>query len=185
MTEGVPVRDGDPVRGIRKAFATFELSAPLHPILVHFTIALTSASLAFDLIARVFGVGSLSHAAWWILAASVLVTAGTIISGIVSRIRLPIEEGLARSYLRGHMALGPMFFGALIALTIWRADLWYDDMPVSWWYLGALALAVSLMTVQGYLGGELVYRWGADVSGRYRALPVVGEREAPRIAHNR
>src|SRR5687768_14094013 len=103
----IPVRDGEPVSGLRAALATFELSAPLHPILVHFTIALTSASLAFDLIARAFGVASLADAGWWTLAASALVTVATIVTGVVSRVRLPIEEGEARSYLRAHMALGP------------------------------------------------------------------------------
>lgn len=169
----LPVRDGEPIRGLRAGLRTFEMSAPLHPILVHFTIALTSASLAFDVAARIFDAPSLRDAAWWTIAASALVTLPAVLSGVTSRMRLPIEEGEARSYLRGHMFLGPLFLGILIAVAVWRADLWYDAREVSWWYLSALAAAVVVMTVQGYLGGELVYRYGADVRGRYRSLPVV------------
>ena len=176
----LPVRDGEPIHGVRQALRTFELSAPLHPILVHFTIALTSTSLAFDLIARVFGLVSLAEAGWWTLAASALVTVATIITGVTSRIGLPVEEGEARSYLRAHMALGSFFFGLLLAITIWRADFWNDSRQVSWWYLGALAAVALVMTIQGFLGGELVYRYGMDVRGRYRPLPVGGRAHPPR-----
>ena len=43
---------------------------------------------------------------------------------------------------------------------------------VSWLYLAALAVVSLLMTVQGYLGGELVYRYGVEVEQAYRELPV-------------
>jgi len=175
----IPVRDGEPVRGFREALRTFELSAPLHPILVHFTIALTSASLAFDLIARLWHVMSLADAAWWTIVTSTVATVATIVSGVTSRMRLPMEEGTARSYLRLHMALGPMFFGVLVALTIWRATTWSSGELPSWWYLASLGGAALLMTVQGYLGGELVYRYGTEVTGAYRRLPVEGSESAP------
>jgi uncharacterized membrane protein len=180
----LPVDDGPPIRGLRQALGTFQLSAPLHPVLVHFTIALTSASLAFDLAGRVLDVASLAAAGWWTMAASAVVTLGTVISGITSRIGLPVEEGEARSYLRAHMALGPMFFGLLIMTALWRADIWYDAASVSWWYLAALGIVVAIMTVQGFLGGELVYRYGMDVRGRYRSLPVV-EKSRPPAAQTR
>jgi uncharacterized membrane protein len=180
----LPVRDGETIRGVRQALRTFELSAPLHPILVHFTIALTSASLGFDLIARVFSVASLADAGWWTIAAAAIVTVPTLVSGVTSRMGIPIEEGEARSYLRAHMALGPLFFGLLVALTIWRANIWNDARSVSWWYLASLGSAVIVMTIQGYLGGELVYRYGLDVRGRYRPLPVVAATERPHTTTN-
>jgi uncharacterized membrane protein len=179
-----PVRDGATIRTVREAMRTVEMSAPLHPILVHFTIALTATSLAFELIGRVWQVASLSDSAWWCIAAAGITTVATIVTGLTSRMRLPVQEGEARSYLRAHMALGPAFFGLLIAVIIWRADLRNDGQLVSWWYLGALALTAGVMTLQGYLGGELVYRYGMDVRGHYRALPVTEERRPPRRALN-
>jgi uncharacterized membrane protein len=175
-------RDGEPIRTVRQAARSLDLSAPLHPILVHFTIALTAASLAFDVIGRVWRVGSLADAGWWSIAASAIMTIATLVTGVTSRMGLPVEEGEARSYLRAHMTLGPAFFGLLVAATIWRADTWTRHEPVSWGYLAVLAGAVILMTIQGYLGGELVYRYGMDVRGHYRSLPVTGERRPPRRA---
>ncbi len=155
------------------------LHAPFHAIFAHFTIALTTSSLAFDVGAVVLGVASLAAAGWWTLAAASALTLLTLASGVSSRLRLPMEEGEARSFLRTHVALGPAFYGLLLAATIWRAALWERATDVPLTYLGALSAVVLVMTLQGYLGGELVYRYGADVTGRYRRLPSV-EEEAPR-----
>jgi uncharacterized membrane protein len=146
-------------------------AAPLHPIFVHFSIALPSTSFAFDLFAAVFAQPSLSSAGWWSLAAAIVVTVGTITTGVISRVRVPMDEGRARSYLRAHMALGPLFFGLLLAMGSWRAVLFERGAVASSTYLAALGGVLVLMGVQGYLGGELVYRYGAEVRGSYRRLP--------------
>jgi uncharacterized membrane protein len=168
--------EGGPVAGLRDAHRVARLHAPLHAIFAHFTIALTASSLAFDVGAVVFGVESLAAAGWWTLATASVLTLLTLGSGISSRLRLPMEEGEARSFLRTHMALGPTFYGLLLAMAVWRAALWEraTDVPVA--YLSALSAVVLAMTVQGYLGGELVYRYGAEVTGRYRRLPSAEEK---------
>jgi uncharacterized membrane protein len=73
------------------------------------------------------------------------------------------------------MALGFTFYGLLVAITFWRMSLWQSGQGVSWLYLAALSFVSLVMTVQGYLGGELVYRYGVEVEQSYRELP---EREA-------
>ena len=158
------------------------IAAPFHPIFVHFSIALTVASLAFDLAGLVLEQASLVAAGWWTLAAAAIATPGTIVTGIVSRLRLPMEEGTARSYLRAHTALGPIFFGVLLVMTFWRAGLWERAAAASWTYIAAMAGLVIGMTVQGYLGGELVYRFGAEVRGRYGELPTALPEAPPRAA---
>lgn len=147
-----------------------KLTAPIHPILVHFTIAFTVAAFGFDGLAFLFRFGVLQGPGWWLLAAAVLITLGTLITGIRSRLRLPVEEGEMRSFLRVHMAMGPILFGLLIALSIWRGKLWQAGAGVTGWYLAAMTGVILVMAVQGYLGGELVYRYGAEVKFRYRKL---------------
>lgn len=161
------------------------IAAPFHPIFVHFSIALTGASFAFDLASVVLGVGSLATAGWWTLAASALATPVTVITGIVSRLRLAMEEGPARSYLRAHMTLGPIFLGLLLAMAIWRATLWERAGALPWTYLSAMAGLIIMMTIQGFLGGELVYRFGAEVRGRFRELPSALPETAPRATASR
>jgi uncharacterized membrane protein len=155
----------------RKVLGLVRMSAPTHPIYVHFTIALTAASAAFDALGFFFGVVSLAAAGWWALAGSIIMTLLTLSSGLASRMRLPMEEGEARSFLRAHMALGPIFYGLLVAVGFWRVSLWQAGQAVSWFYLAAMGAVLLVLLVQGYLGGELVYRYGAEVEDCYRRLP--------------
>ena len=159
--------------------------APFHPIFVHFSIALTGASFAFDLASVVLDIASLAAAGWWTLVASAVATPATIVTGLVSRMRLPMEEGPARAYMRAHVALGPIFFGALLVMVFWRSELWEQTGALPWTYLAAMTGLIILMTVQGYLGGELVYRFGAEVRGRFRELPSALPESAPRAAASR
>ncbi len=155
---------------VGRAVKLFKLGAPLHPILVHFTIALFSASLFFDAAGFLLVITSLSVTGWWTLAAACVLTIFTVITGVISRMNLPIAEGEARSFLRSHMALGLIFFGILLILTIWRAAIWRAGGDVSWPYLMAAIGVAVVMSIQGYLGGELVYRYGAEVEGDFTRL---------------
>lgn len=166
----VPERDGAVIMSARAAMRSLSFAAPLHPILVHYTIALTSASLLFEVLGRVLRQPGLSLTGWWTLALGVAATVLTLATGVASRMSLDIGEGTARSYLRLHMALGPMFFGMLVATSIWRGILWSAEVTPGWWYLISLGATSGVMAVQGYAGGELVYRWGAEVEGVVRGL---------------
>jgi len=148
------------------------VAAPSHPLLVHFTIALSVSAFCFDLLAALFGIKVWATLGWWLLAAAVPVTIAALVTGLKSRLQLPVEEGAARSFLRVHMALAPTVLGLLILIGCWRAWLWQAGYGVSTMYLVAMFVVLLVIAVQGYLGGELVYRYGAAVSGRYRRLPV-------------
>jgi uncharacterized membrane protein len=154
-------------------------AAPLHPIFVHFTIAPTAASLLFDFLSRVRQDQSLAHAGWWTIAFAGGMTILTIVTGLISRANVEMGEGRARSYLRAHMALGFVFFGVLIPTAVWRSALWNAERIPDWSYLSVLALLNLIMLAQGYLGGELVYRWGADVEGAHARLSQEQAGSAP------
>jgi uncharacterized membrane protein len=170
-----PTEKGGTVTSLRQAVSLFKMGAPMHPIFVHFTIALTSTSLIFDAFGFWFEKASLIAAGGWTLIGSALMTLITISTGLTSATRAPIEEGEARSFLRAHMALGLIFYGLLVGVTFWRVSIWQNGSRVSWIYLMSLALVSLVMTIQGYLGGELVYRYGVEVEQAHRELP---EREA-------
>jgi uncharacterized membrane protein len=166
-----PTERGGTVTNLKQAMSLVKMGAPMHPIFVHFTIALTSASLVFDALGFFFGKISLAAAGGWTLAGAAVMTLATLSTGLTSATRAPVEEGEARSFLRAHMALGFIFYGLLIAITFWRVSLWQSGRSVSWLYLATLAVVSLVMTVQGYLGGELVYRYGVEVEQAYRKLP--------------
>ena len=170
-----PTERGGTVKSLRQAISLIKMGAPMHPIFVHFTIALTSASLVFDALGFFLGKISLTSAGGWTLVGSAVMTLATLSTGLTSATRAPVEEGEARSFLRAHMALGFIFYGLLVAIVFWRVSLWQSGQSVSWVYLAALAIVSLVMTAQGYLGGELVYRYGVEVEQAYRELP---DREA-------
>lgn len=148
------------------------IAAPLHPVFVHFSVALTVVSLLFEILALVWPAAALGPSGLYSLAAATVCTLPTLVTGALSRRHLPLEEGPARAWLRTHMALGPLFFGLLLVLLVWRITLWqHHAMTVG--YLALLALAVVLLLIQGYIGGELVYRHGLAVRGRYARLAAV------------
>src|SRR5687767_8930522 len=153
-----PTEQGGTVKSLSEALSLLKLGAPMHPIFVHFTIALTSASLVFDALGFFLSKTSLTAAGGWTLVGSAAMTLMTISTGLTSSTRAPIEEGEARSFLRAHMTLGLIFYGLLVAMTFWRLSLWQTGSGVSWLYLTSLAIVSVVMTLQGYLGGELVYR---------------------------
>lgn len=173
-----PTERGGSVTSLRQAIRLFKMGAPMHPIFVHFTIALTSASLIFDAFGFWFEKASLTAAGGWTLISAAIMTLITLSTGLTSATRAPIEEGEARSFLRAHMALGLIFYGLLVAMTFWRVWLWQSGRGVSWLYLAALAIVSLVMSIQGYLGGELVYRYGVEVEQSYRELSE-SEMESP------
>lgn len=146
------------------------MRSPLHPVFVHFSIALGLTSFVFDLMGFVWHLAALLAVGCGTLIAATLMTPVTLATGLWSRRHVPVQEGRARAWLRTHMALGPLFFGLLLALCPWRIDLW-TRATLSASYLLCMFGVVLLMLVQGYIGGELVYRDGLEVRGRYRALP--------------
>jgi uncharacterized membrane protein len=167
-----PTEQGGPVKSFSEVLSLLKMGAPMHPIFVHFTIALTSASLIFDALGFLLSKTSLTAAGGWTLVGSAVATLMTISTGLTSSTRAAIEEGEARSFLRAHMALGLIFFGLLVAITFWRLSLWQAGSGVSSLYLASLAIVSVVMTMQGYLGGELVYRYGVEVEQAHRELPV-------------
>lgn len=174
-----PTEKGGTVTSLRQAVSLFKMGAPMHPIFVHFTIALTSTSLIFDAFGFWFEKASLIAAGGWTLIGSALMTLITISTGLTSATRAPIEEGEARSFLRAHMALGLIFYGLLVGVTFWRVSIWQNGSRVSWIYLMSLTLVSLVMTIQGYLGGELVYRYGVEVEQVHRELPERDAQSAP------
>ncbi len=164
---GPPRRPG---RG-RWLLARLTFAAPTHPMLVHFTIALSVTSFCFDLLAALFGISWWMNLGWWLLAVAIPVTAGAIATGVKARLQLPLEVGTARSFLRVHMALGPTVLGLLMLIGCWRGWLWQTRSGADAPYLMVMGLVLLAIAAQGYVGGELVYRYGAGVSGRYRQLP--------------
>ena len=140
------------------------MPANLHPLLVHFPIALLLSSVALSWAAHFWPGKGLNQAAWYTLLLGLAGTLLTLITGFLDAQRVPLDSP-AMATLNIHRALGIATFVLFGALALW-----------SWRSKGALnggkrtlytvlqTVGVALIVTVGFLGGELVYAFGIGVA---------------------
>lgn len=150
-----------------------EIIPNLHPLLVHFPIALISVSALFHL-AAIATRGNprcevhcniLAHTTLWLGALAVIPAAifGWLAFNSVNH----DEAGHAAMLIHRSWALGTLGLLAVVAgWDAWRNKV--DATPV-WWFTGLVMIAWGMVAATAWHGGELVYRHGLGVL----SLPVV------------
>ncbi len=137
----------------------------LHPPLVHFAIAYPIASFLFDLIYLVTKKESFKRASLYILVLGFLAVLGAYLSGHLAEER--VEELLpkgGKELLERHELLGTVLLYLIGVLTLVRIALnLKESLKALRVYLVVMLVSVALILFQGYLGGTLVYEYGAGV----------------------
>jgi uncharacterized membrane protein len=147
----------------------------LHPVADHFTIALLTAAIIFDLVASIFPARAwLRHSALTLMIVGALAAAASYSTGDMEADRVwkmmpPAAQdyfkGGSASFLRpllGHGTLGYALMFIFAALAIWRLltalfNFMAGTRPV---YIVAALIALILLLYQGHTGGQLVYDYG-------------------------
>jgi uncharacterized membrane protein len=149
---------------------------PLHPMLVHFPVALYPTSLVFDALSHLsedgnpFVVGAFS-----LIVIALVVSALAVAAGFADF--LPIENG-TRTWRVAvlHMSVQLITSGLFLANAVLRGrDLDVTATPAGPIILSAVGLLT--LTLGAALGGELVYRHGRRVE-----LALVAAEELPQAA---
>lgn len=135
---------------------------PLHPIVVHFPIALLPVSVVADLAGFFSGLTALRDTGWWTMLGAAAGALVAVTAGLYDMRRANLDKAVHERVHR-HMRVGLALLAAIIGLTVWRAFFQADGKPVSIWYLDLGALTIALTIFQGWLGGELVYGDGVFV----------------------
>lgn len=92
----------------------------LHPIFVHFTIALFFTSVLVDLIGLLAKRESLKTVGWWNLLLAAIFAIPTVITGLLAGASLPDTDEIHR-LMETHKILGFMVLIMIAALFIWRS----------------------------------------------------------------
>jgi uncharacterized membrane protein len=132
----------------------------LHPIVVHFVIAMAVISVIFDLIGVVMRRPNLFEVSFWNLLFATTAIFVAIIFGQVEA-GLASPYGAARNILDIHTTIGWSLAGILSLLTGWRYVLRNRDpesLPLP--FLGAGGLVSALVLVQVVLGDKLIWTYG-------------------------
>lgn len=133
----------------------------VHPILVHFPIALLVASWGLDIAGRRWPA---LHASGWItLLLGALATVPATISGLIAHI--PYEESSAIEAIENHqyLAFATTAFFLALAFWRWRALRRGTELGGGGRYLGLALLGLLLLVLTGANGGYLVYELGLGV----------------------
>jgi uncharacterized membrane protein len=138
----------------------FEQLFPIHPKLVHFPIALFCAALILDILSRFFRKQNLHEATVAIYVMAALFTPMVVWAGLWEQQRLHLHHPV----LEQHKLYG--------FITMWSSIL---SLPVLW-CLGKRSLKIFrivftclligltiLVITTGFLGGRMVYEYGAGV----------------------
>lgn len=141
----------------------------LHPIFVHFTLALFVTAVIFDVVGYLTKRESLISAAWWNLLVAVVIGIFTVVTGLNAAVTLPHTEKI-HEIMGIHEKLGIAALAIMLLLLLWRA-INHGKHPSRRRELFFLLSLIGLATIiaGGYYGGEMVYHYGMGIT------PMMGE----------
>ena len=149
----------------------------LHPVLLHFAIALLVTGPAFDLFGLLLRREALLVAGRWntVVGAGVLVLVA--LSGLAAEASLGPHSAAGAALLSLHKGLGFALLVVWLPAAVWRAAS-KQLLPVRLrtLYLTASYLGAALIIVQAALGSALVYRHGVGLSAAARAEPMARQK---------
>jgi uncharacterized membrane protein len=147
---------------------------PVHPLVVHFPIALLALSVTADLFAFFARIDSLRSTGWWAVVGAAIGGIVTVLAGLFDMRRADLKEDVHVRVHR-HMKVGFALLASIVGLTLWRWMIYKQGLSVTAIYLDCALLTMALAAFQGWLGGELVYSDGVFVK---QAVPTAGAKAA-------
>jgi len=136
------------------------LGHPLHPAVVHFPIALLLSATAAD-VAWVAGITGDTHLGAVLMAAGLVMGLVAMGAGLVDFARL--DEALVPHAMRHMAAVGAAWLGYAVALYL-RRDVFSGAEAVGFASLAISFGSACVLALGGWLGGRLVYTFGAGVN---------------------
>src|SRR5687767_15156644 len=136
---------------------------PFHPILVTVPIGAWVASMGFDLASRVSDEPELfAKGSYWLIALGLLGAAGAAFFGVLDLLTIPRNTKAFRTGVQ-HLLLNStttVLYAVNLVIRNGRLDK-SGAVPAALVALSAVAL--GLLSVSGWLGGKLAYRYGVRV----------------------
>lgn len=139
----------------------FDLKAALlarhaqHVVVIHFPIALSISSFAFDALAVFKRSRSLAAAAYYTLMGAAITAPVAVVTGILAW-QLALNGARLHGNLRLHLLLGSSFAVLICALAWWRRrHQQQEPTNLGFAYWAFAVLTIVLVGLTGHLGGIL------------------------------
>ena len=137
---------------------------PFHPMLVTVPIGAWFVSLGFDIASHlVSNPGFLARGSQWLIAVGVV---GAIAAGLVGFLDLAAIPGGTVAFRTActHMSINLLVTTGYAANFAWRYHEHADRASVGAGMIALSASCATALSVSGYLGGKLTYRYGVRVA---------------------
>lgn len=132
---------------------------PIHPVFVHYPIALTFTAVLADTVGRLADIPSLLTLGRWSLPLAAIGAVLAAIAGYVDMKRSALAHE-THELIHLHKKSGIALAIALPVVSGWRVALDYPSIA----YLIVGWVLVAAIAVQAWLGGEIVYAHGGGVA---------------------
>lgn len=144
----------------------------IHPVIVHFPIALLPTAIAFDALGYLTGDRSLTDTGRRLMPVATMGAALAGVAGLAAQGAVR-TEGAAHDHLTTHRTLN---VGLTALLALLASDRGRRERPSPGYLLAGLA-GIATMAYSTYLGGKMVYGYGVGVE----AAGGVREEATPEI----
>jgi uncharacterized membrane protein len=134
----------------------------IHPLFVHFPIALLSIGLLCDILGSTLKKDSLHNSGWWCQVFGTVAIIVTITTGLLAE-RTVGHSDASHNIMETHKLFELIAVGFFAVLFIWRSickTLLPQTLPLLIVYFITGAFAVGIMFYGAHLGGRLVYEFG-------------------------
>ena len=163
---------------------------PIHPNLVHLTLGLFIAAIAFDIVGVFFPLeksvfkflaipatrSNFFDVGWYNMLASAVITFFTVGFGFYEILLASPDSNVKSAWgleametMIWHGVGGVLLLALIVGMTIWRGFqrfLWRKDMArqVDWGYLAAGLAIFGIMFVHGTVGAQLASEFGVHIT---------------------
>ena len=148
-----------------KAFPGIHALPNIHPLVVHFPIALYTTFCLLELIAVLRRSDRVFHAASWTLYIGVLSAVTSILLGMQAARSVP-HGGIVHTIIDQHESYAVTATGIAMILAFWRSiagERLMDLSPARFVHLVLALITVVLIFLTADLGGLMVYKFGVGV----------------------
>jgi uncharacterized membrane protein len=136
---------------------------PIHPIIIHFVIAMVFFSFGCDVVGYLARKPSLLEvSAWNMFVAAIAIVIAVIFGQVEAGLALPYTA--VKPVLNLHTITGWSLSAILVAIAAWRFVIRNrDPLRIPPAYLGVAMFLICLVSFQTYLGTRLVWMYGLHV----------------------